>query len=59
MNKKEKKNLLKKITVDIPRDLYKEIHVVILHKYDSTYGHLREALIEGLKMWLEQQKITA
>ena len=58
MKKKDKKMLLKKITADIPRDLYKEVHIVILNKYDSTYGHLREALIEGLKMWLEKQKAS-
>lgn len=59
MNKEGKKKPQKKITIDVPRDLYREVHVVILGKYDSTYGHLREALIEGLKMWLKKQKKLA
>jgi len=47
---------VKKITLDVPKDLYKELHKVIIEKFDATYGHLREAFIEGVKLWIEIQK---
>lgn len=58
MKKNEEKNTdIKRITLDIPKELYKKLHLVIVSKYDSTYGHIREAFIEGVKMWINQQKI--
>jgi len=59
MIKKERRPDNKKITLDIPRKLYKELHVVIIKQHDSVYGHIREAFIEGLKLWLDQQKLAA
>ncbi len=50
---------VKTISVDIPIALYKQLHVVIINKYDSVYGHIREAFIEGLKMWLKKQERIA
>ena len=55
MIKKEKETDNKKVTLDIPKKLYKELHVVIIKQHDSVYGHIREAFIEGLKLWLKIQ----
>jgi len=33
-----------------------ELHKVIIERFDATYGHLREAFIEGVKLWIEIQK---
>lgn len=46
----------KRITLDIPKDLYKELHEVIVAKYGVVYGHIREAFIEGTKMWIAIKK---
>lgn len=59
MRVNKKQPPVRRVTVDLPVSLYKQLHVVVLQKHDSTYGHLRKALIEGLKMWIKKQKNKA
>ena len=45
-----------KITMDVPEDLYKELQKFLAEKYGRVYGHIGESFIDGLKIWLKNQK---
>lgn len=51
----ENKNDKKKITLEISRPLYKEVHQAILDKFGTVFGHIGEAFKEGIKLWLKKQ----
>ena len=50
----------KKICIEISRELYKNFQKEIVEKYGSTYGKIKIALQEGMRLWIanEQKKIT-
>ena len=47
---------LRKTTIDIPVELYKELQLVVTHKYNGTYGHIGESIAEGIKLWIKENK---
>ena len=47
-----------KITMDVPEDLYKELQKFLIEKHGRVYGHIGESFIDGLKIWLKNQKST-
>lgn len=56
MGRKKKDVLRHKTTWDIPIDVWKELHLVIVHKHGRIYGHLGDSFIEALKLWIKKEK---
>ena len=44
-----------KKTIDVPDDLWREFEVEAVRKF-GVYGAIKKALIEAIKLWIEEQK---
>lgn len=47
----------KSMCFEIPTDLYRELNQALLDKFGGIYGHIREAIEEGIRLWITNQKI--
>ena len=45
-----------KMCLEIPKDLYKKLNIAIINKHGKVYGHIKESIVEGIKLWLEKEK---
>lgn len=46
----------KKICIEIDKELYKDLQRELVEKYGKTFGKIRVALQEGIKMWIKKEK---
>jgi hypothetical protein len=60
MKKKNTEKIEKKrINIFIPSSLLKELNIHLVNKYVSVWGHIGESFEEGLRMWLDKEKLEA
>ena len=44
-----------KKTIDVPDKLWKEFEIYAVKKF-GYYGAIKKAIVEAIKLWLEEQK---
>ncbi len=44
-----------KTCLELPGELYKNLHIAIINKYGKVYGHIKESIVEAIELWLENQ----
>ncbi len=52
---KEEKNF-HNLSLRISKTLLKELNTEIVNKFGRTYGHMAEAIREGIRLWIDKQK---
>lgn len=57
MGKKKRRNVreLKKITVEVPLNLYNEFMELAVKKF-GYYGALKSAITEAMELWVERER---
>ena len=46
----------KKVCIEISKKLYKDFQREIVEKYGATYGNIKSALQEGIRLWIANEK---
>lgn len=46
----------KKVSLDLSKDIVKEVNLVLVKIHGSTFGHFTRTVEEGLILWVEKQK---
>ena len=44
------------LSVNLPKELIKELNTEIVYKYGRIYGNMIKAVKEALKYWIDAQK---